>query len=68
MRRKGNGQRRGEKRSYPGSCGKGGPKKQVETEGYFICPNKACDYYGIADEHTYVLVDIICSCSMISIS
>lgn len=34
---------------------KGGPKKQVETDGYF-CPNKSCEYYGITDAAIHVFV------------
>jgi IS1 family transposase/transposase-like protein len=35
--------------------GRGGRKKWILTEGYF-CPNKACEYYGIADEQVHALV------------
>jgi hypothetical protein len=35
--------------------GKGGPKKQVATEGYF-CPNEACEYYGTTEEVIHPLV------------
>jgi IS1 family transposase/transposase-like protein len=35
--------------------GHGGPKKKISTQGY-SCPNKECEYYGIADESIHALV------------
>ena len=35
--------------------GKGGPKKKVNTAGYF-CSNESCEYYGIAEEAIHALV------------
>ncbi len=35
--------------------GKGGPKKKVNTAGYF-CSNDSCEYYGLTEEAIHALV------------
>lgn len=35
--------------------GRGGRKKQIRTAGYF-CPNRDCEYFGVADERVHALV------------
>jgi hypothetical protein len=49
----------GAKRELPESWqlrkGRGGPKKKIQTEGFF-CPNKNCAYYGITEEDIHALV------------
>lgn len=35
--------------------GQGGPKKKIQTEGFF-CPNKSREYYGITEEAIHALV------------
>jgi hypothetical protein len=38
--------------------GRGGPKKMIQTEGFF-CPNKSCEYYSITEEGIHALVGYV---------
>jgi hypothetical protein len=49
------GQKSGVKCWSLGRCERGGPKKKIQTEGYF-CPSKSCEYYRITDEKIHALV------------
>lgn len=57
--REGKGNRAGAKRELPETWqlrkGRGGPKKKIQTEGFF-CPNKSCAYYEIMEEDIHALV------------
>lgn len=57
--RENQGKRAAGKREIPESWqsrkGRGGPKKKIQTEGFF-CPNKSCEYDGIREQAIHALV------------